>query len=204
MSLINCPECGKEISDKAESCPQCGCPSSEWKQGTEKKNIIKSNFFQNITEEYIDDVYNQVDGKKILIIKKISEEIGCDLKTAQAEVKKYWEKKFPEKKLSYTPQKDLTKKQSCMKNEKKSTFNGIYKYTNFGKIEVYCPRCGSENCSHYQEQKIIPGKTKTKYTANLNPLKPFTLFNKKEKVIRKDKVVTEQKFICNSCGKIFL
>ena len=24
MALINCPECGKQISDKAEKCPQCG------------------------------------------------------------------------------------------------------------------------------------------------------------------------------------
>lgn len=24
MSIINCPECGKEISDKAASCPNCG------------------------------------------------------------------------------------------------------------------------------------------------------------------------------------
>lgn len=29
MSLINCPECGKEISDKAESCPNCGFPIME-------------------------------------------------------------------------------------------------------------------------------------------------------------------------------
>jgi len=26
MSMINCPECGKEISDKASSCPNCGFP----------------------------------------------------------------------------------------------------------------------------------------------------------------------------------
>ncbi|HCO6890821.1 TPA: zinc-ribbon domain-containing protein [Escherichia coli] len=26
MALINCNECGKEISDKASSCPQCGSP----------------------------------------------------------------------------------------------------------------------------------------------------------------------------------
>lgn len=26
MSLINCPECGKEISDKAANCPNCGLP----------------------------------------------------------------------------------------------------------------------------------------------------------------------------------
>lgn len=24
MALINCPQCGKEISDKASFCPQCG------------------------------------------------------------------------------------------------------------------------------------------------------------------------------------
>ncbi len=28
MALINCPECGKEISDKAISCPNCGCPTN--------------------------------------------------------------------------------------------------------------------------------------------------------------------------------
>ena len=26
MALINCPECGKEISDKANACPNCGAP----------------------------------------------------------------------------------------------------------------------------------------------------------------------------------
>ena len=26
MALIKCPECGKEVSDRAISCPNCGCP----------------------------------------------------------------------------------------------------------------------------------------------------------------------------------
>ena len=26
MALIKCPECGKDVSDRAESCPNCGCP----------------------------------------------------------------------------------------------------------------------------------------------------------------------------------
>lgn len=30
MSLIKCPECGEQISDKALSCPKCGCPRSEF------------------------------------------------------------------------------------------------------------------------------------------------------------------------------
>lgn len=29
MSMIKCPECGKEFSDKAAACPNCGCPVSE-------------------------------------------------------------------------------------------------------------------------------------------------------------------------------
>ncbi len=28
MALIKCPECGKEYSDKAPSCPNCGCPTN--------------------------------------------------------------------------------------------------------------------------------------------------------------------------------
>ena len=26
MALMNCPECGGQVSDKAGSCPHCGCP----------------------------------------------------------------------------------------------------------------------------------------------------------------------------------
>ncbi len=26
MALFDCPECGRKISDRAEACPQCGCP----------------------------------------------------------------------------------------------------------------------------------------------------------------------------------
>jgi len=28
MALIKCEECGKDISDKAFTCPNCGCPIS--------------------------------------------------------------------------------------------------------------------------------------------------------------------------------
>ncbi|MFW5669556.1 MAG: zinc ribbon domain-containing protein, partial [Acetivibrio ethanolgignens] len=43
MALINCPECGKEISDKAVSCPNCGVPIAKpikkEKTNREKKRI---------------------------------------------------------------------------------------------------------------------------------------------------------------------
>lgn len=31
MALITCPECGKEVSDKATSCPNCGTPLNNTK-----------------------------------------------------------------------------------------------------------------------------------------------------------------------------
>lgn len=34
MALIKCPECGKEISDKAPACPNCGCPIAPAKPQT--------------------------------------------------------------------------------------------------------------------------------------------------------------------------
>lgn len=30
MPLIKCPECGKEISSYASSCPNCGCPAARF------------------------------------------------------------------------------------------------------------------------------------------------------------------------------
>jgi len=37
MALIACPECGKEISDTASSCPNCGAPIA---QKNETKSTI--------------------------------------------------------------------------------------------------------------------------------------------------------------------
>lgn len=34
MALINCPECGKQISSLAKACPNCGCPISSEPQST--------------------------------------------------------------------------------------------------------------------------------------------------------------------------
>ena len=46
MALIKCPECGKEISDRATSCPNCGCP-------VEKGPVEE---YQNTSQESTSDV----------------------------------------------------------------------------------------------------------------------------------------------------
>lgn len=40
MALINCPECGKEISDMAKSCPNCGYNSSKIEIKNNKISLI--------------------------------------------------------------------------------------------------------------------------------------------------------------------
>lgn len=237
MALIKCPECEKEISDKAESCPNCGCPSSEWKKvNLKEKAEIPKEIIEKATSEF--KKY-----EKTKIIRKVMEETGANLNDAKNAVEKYLnflpheKKDVPRHPYTICPEcgeYNQTGVFVCVKcrhrytseeykvyspGEKieggilpdrnatelqKKEFCGVYRSTLFhGLQEVYCPRCGSENCSHYQEQRIIPAKTKTRYSANLNPLRPFTLVNKKEKVVRKEEVVTEKKFLCNKCGNIF-
>lgn len=42
MALINCPECGKQISDKATVCPNCGYPiSSASNTSSSKTSLVR-------------------------------------------------------------------------------------------------------------------------------------------------------------------
>ena len=164
MALIKCPECGKEISDKASACPNCGCPNSE---------------FTNQQNSELDE-----DNSPYTICPK------CGYRNPMGEFvcRKCWHRYTLGEYHVIVP----------------SDFSGVYRRNAFGNLEeVRCPLCHNEDCSHYQEQKIRPGKIKTTYSLNLNPLKPFTVVNKHEKVKRKEKIVIENKFICNKCGNIF-
>ena len=38
--LINCPDCGHEISNKAEACPPCGRPSLDALRGKKIEEIV--------------------------------------------------------------------------------------------------------------------------------------------------------------------
>lgn len=71
-------------------------------------------------------------------------------------------------------------------------------------LKKSCPKCGSDNCHAFVEDMVIlEGKTKMQTSLNLNPLKPFTVFNHKEKVVREPWTRQVSKFVCDDCGKIF-
>ena len=54
MALIKCPECGKEISDKAEICPQCGINFVEYRKKEIEKEEIRAEKEQKERENKVE------------------------------------------------------------------------------------------------------------------------------------------------------
>ena len=63
MALIKCSECGKEISDKAKTCPNCGCPVNK---NQSKARAKKNNYFKL----YINSLKNK--NKKTIIFTSLT------------------------------------------------------------------------------------------------------------------------------------
>ncbi len=62
MALIVCSECGKNFSDKASACPECGCPTSEIITNTKNQEKLVKNNNTVVTELTTDEkekLYNQ-------------------------------------------------------------------------------------------------------------------------------------------------
>ena len=64
MALIHCPECGKEISDRAPACPQCGYPLD---------TTQPSNSVQDINSIYIDEREPEQSSEKSALNQKRSQ-----------------------------------------------------------------------------------------------------------------------------------
>lgn len=80
MALITCPECGREISDKAVSCPGCGCPNLL---------IEIDRIKREQSNERIKEIYDKVAGESPIwtvdkrTIMTLQDEMKIDKKTAQ-------------------------------------------------------------------------------------------------------------------------
>ena len=182
MSLIKCPECGKDISDKAEMCINCGYPLSDYLKEVKQKEL----------EEEQEELDKQEEAKKA--------QYWCRGCYRQNEIGNDYCVFCGMRLTPYYTEEDVIRKPV---DEEDANFKGVYKLVYGKKKKVFCTKCGSWKCSPYQVQKTIPGKTKTRYALNLNPLKPFTIINKKEKVIKKEEITVETKFLCNECGTVF-
>lgn len=47
MALITCPDCGKEFSNQAAACPNCGRPVKEFNNDSDKNIVISNNISTN-------------------------------------------------------------------------------------------------------------------------------------------------------------
>lgn len=201
MALIICPECGKEISDKAEICVGCGFPIKEYlKNVSESKDDDTTKACEYCGSEDIDEEgYCNSCGMKLLQQKN-----GVLVQPR--------EDSLVEAKGLYTvcPKCDFRNepgKFTCIRCGHKYTmseYEVVYAKEETDFASRKCPSCNSMRVRAFVEEKIItPQKTKGQTTINLNPFKPFTLFDHKEKVIRKEKRISTSRFICDACGKIF-
>ena len=96
MALIKCPECGRDISDKAQSCPACGCPIT-----TENHIQVNTVYFgkypQNEPLEWIE--LNSVGRVTSLITRKC---IAFSIYDYDTQVPVEWENSFLRKWLNTT------------------------------------------------------------------------------------------------------
>lgn len=87
MALINCPECGKEISDRVKVCPHCGYPFMEEQSEVSKVELSGVNLIKDDTPE------RKAKRKKIILYSLIGAVIVIVLSLVGAKVSKTLEKK---------------------------------------------------------------------------------------------------------------
>ena len=203
MALIKCPECGREISDKAEMCIGCGYPLEKYSEEIKKfeDDMEPCPFCNYANKRGVD----------------YCDECGTRLTKYQRQPKGALFTNIAEKNAKLLAESHTICPECGCANEvgKYTCVCCGHKYT-FGEYNVIskpdernmeqrcCPKCGGTRFHAFvEEQVIIPGKVKSQTTLNLNPFKPFTVFNHKEKVVRQAVTRQVSKFVCDDCGKIF-
>lgn len=55
MALVKCPDCGKMVSERAETCPNCGCPAKYFEH-SEKENVKNDSIKEDDTINQNEDI----------------------------------------------------------------------------------------------------------------------------------------------------
>lgn len=130
MALIKCPECGKEISDKASACIHCGCP-------------IEQKIYEIIDGKQADITFlldNHIE--KIVKIKMLREKYGCDLVLAKNIADKY----CPIESVTQSTPSNTLKCPKCGSTAVTTCARGVNGFWGFIGAGKTVNRCG--NCGH--------------------------------------------------------
>lgn len=63
MALIKCSECGKEISDKANACPGCGCPVIVREENYKSENAYSNELVSEATNNNVENIESSASDK---------------------------------------------------------------------------------------------------------------------------------------------
>lgn len=152
MALIKCMECGKEISDKAAACPNCGCPADECNIVIEKP--LEEMFDKTLVEIHKELGRHSISWGKGKEIDAICSRMNVDKDTAKKlykeirdeEIKRSAEKykrEHPEKMTTQEFVDDFNRRQAERKIPK-------------------CPRCKSTSLT-YTTKKLSLGRAAVGY-----------------------------------------
>lgn len=138
MTLIKCPECGKEISDKSKQCINCGYPLNNNQENKLYKMIfLKMNKSGNIflTKSVLEQIYNIPKGAAYDLLKKGGSTLIDGIKPENME---YLYDTF----LSYGCVVEFKESICTKENPHNSEWSeNKNKHTS----PITCPKCGSTN-----------------------------------------------------------
>ena len=117
MALIKCPECGKEVSDKALTCIHCGCPLVE-------KNHCIINGVDVDCSFLFDPKYEDIEIKELMMMEKTNLDAGIADKIVEE-----WSKKGEIPPV-------FNGKISTYEEESRQAMERINN-------QLHCPKCGS-------------------------------------------------------------
>lgn len=146
MALINCPECGKQISDLAKQCIHCGCPlqkanvcimeDKEFDLSDIKDKILSS----NISNE---DIKNQIALElvyKVRIISKLGALKLIDIILETGEVPKTFDNNYMT--ISFPSQVRCPKCSSTQIVTGQRGYSVVWGFWGSGKTTNRCANCG--------------------------------------------------------------
>ena len=141
--LIKCPECGKEISDKAVCCPGCGCPIND---GPEEKNEI---------DVLLDELYQKYPKDRFTAMKELRENTGMEFDSAFDAIYIKYDGKTMREQDAERKAKNKESKRVARENMR----NALYILSGRDKPPktVCCPKCGSTSIS-YQNKRLSLGR----------------------------------------------
>lgn len=143
MALFKCPECGRQISDKAVSCPGCGYPV---------QLVVTNN--GSAEEQLIDEVWARHPYSKTDAMRELQKN-GMSLKDAKRLVDQRYNRQDAAQVIADKKVMDKNKSKQSTAN----LINSLQTLSNLGTKDktARCPKCGSTSIQ-YTNKKLSLGR----------------------------------------------